>query len=92
MSGNILVQNATMILPSSEAIGDLRVRAGIIDKIAPGGGLEPSSDETVIDASDYTFCLARLIPTFTLETLVSQRRRIWSLAAEQQHLEESHHF
>ena len=51
MSGNILVQNATMILPSREAIGDLRVRAGIIDKIAPGGGLEPSSDETVIDAS-----------------------------------------
>ena len=54
MSGNILVQNATMILPSSEAIGDLRVRAGIIDKIAPGGGLEPSSDETVIDASGTT--------------------------------------
>ena len=49
--GNILILNATMILPEDTAIGDLRVENGIITTISIGGGLSPLEGEKVIDAS-----------------------------------------
>ena len=50
-TGNLLICNATMILPDETIIGDLRVEQGIIAEIAPGGGLEPKDGEHVIDAT-----------------------------------------
>lgn len=53
--GDLLVRGATMVLPSGSVIGDLRIAAGRIEEIAPGGGLEPAVDssgrkvETVVD-------------------------------------------
>ena len=38
-----------MILGGKEVLGDLRVTSGIISAIAPGGGLEPGLNETIID-------------------------------------------
>ncbi len=50
-TGNLLICNATMILPDETIIGDLRVEQGIIAEIAAGGGLEPRDGEHVIDAT-----------------------------------------
>ena len=49
--GNILILNATMVLPDDTAIGDLRVENGTITTISIGGGLSPLEGEQVIDAS-----------------------------------------
>ena len=49
--GNILILNATMVLPEDTAIGDLRVENGTITTISIGGGLSPVEGEHVIDAS-----------------------------------------
>ena len=51
MDGHLLIQNATLVLPDRVVDGDLRVSDGSIANIAAGGGLEPSNDETVIDAT-----------------------------------------
>ena len=51
MSGNLLVQGAMMVLPDRVVEGDLRVRAGIIETVAPQGGLTPRADEFVIDGA-----------------------------------------
>ncbi len=51
MDGHLLIQNATLVLPDRVVEGDLRVSGGSIANIAAGGGLQPSNDETVIDAT-----------------------------------------
>ena len=51
MQGHLLIQNATLVLPDIVVDGDLRVSNGIITSIAPGGGLEPNSEENFIDAT-----------------------------------------
>ncbi len=51
MAGDLLVQNATMILPKRVAIGDLRVVGGKIEAVAPGGGLDAKDGESVIDGT-----------------------------------------
>jgi dihydroorotase len=51
MTGHLLVQNATMVLPNRLVEGDLRIIAGRIATIAPQGGLEPLAGEIVIDGS-----------------------------------------
>ena len=51
MGGDLLIQNAIMVLPDGIVEGDLRVTAGIIRSIAPNGGLEPHLGELVIEAS-----------------------------------------
>jgi dihydroorotase len=53
MSGvtdGLLIRNSAMVIGDSVAHGDLRVAGGRIVLVAPGGGLEPLDDETVIDA------------------------------------------
>ncbi|RAH15886.1 MAG: dihydroorotase [Methanobacteriota archaeon] len=50
VSGNLLIRGSTMVLGGKEVEGDLRVTSGIISAIAPGGGLEPGRNETVIEA------------------------------------------
>ena len=49
MTGNLLVQNAMMVLPDGIVEGDLRVANGRIKTIAPQGGLVPQNGEHVID-------------------------------------------
>ena len=48
---NLLILNATMVLPEGTMIGDLRVENGMITDIATGGGLEAMPDERIIDAT-----------------------------------------
>lgn len=51
VSGDILIQNAMMVLPNRIVEGDLRVTGGSIKAIAPHGGLEAGLDEIVIDGA-----------------------------------------
>ena len=51
MVGDLLIKNATLVLPGQVVEGDLRVSSGSISNIAKGGGLEPNIDEPVIDAT-----------------------------------------
>ena len=51
MTGDLLVQNAMMVLPDGIVEGDLRVTNGRIKTVAPQGGLVPQNGEQVIDGS-----------------------------------------
>jgi len=51
MTGDLLVQNAMMVLPDGIVEGDLRVANGRIKTVAPQGGLVPQNGEHVIDGS-----------------------------------------
>ena len=51
MTGDLLVQNAMMVLPNRIVEGDLRVSNGSIKTIAAQGGLVPESHELVIDGT-----------------------------------------
>ena len=51
MTGNLLVQNAMMVLPDRVVEGDLRVANGRIKTVAPQGGLVPQNGETLIDGT-----------------------------------------
>ena len=51
MAGDLLIQNATMVLPDRVVEGDLRVSSGSIRTIAAGGGLVATASETVIDGT-----------------------------------------
>ena len=51
MGGDVLIQNAAMVLPSGIAEGDLRIKSGIIKTIAPNGGLDHHPGELIIDAT-----------------------------------------
>lgn len=48
---NLLIQNATMVLPDTTVIGDLLIMDGIISSIRPGGGLVASEGVTTMDAT-----------------------------------------
>tara|TARA_B100000902_G_scaffold24626_1_gene29641 strand:+ start:15415 stop:16779 length:1365 start_codon:yes stop_codon:yes gene_type:complete len=51
MTGDLLVQNAMMVLPNRIVEGDLRVSNGSIKSVAPNGGLVPLPGEFVIDGT-----------------------------------------
>ena len=51
MQGNVLIQNASLILADTIVEGDLRVTNGSIQTIATGGGLESLDSELLIDAT-----------------------------------------
>jgi len=51
MTGDLLIQNAAMVLPDRIVEGDLRVQSGRIATVAPQGGLVPNNGEMVIDGS-----------------------------------------
>ena len=51
MTGDLLIQNATMVLPDRVVMGDLRAISGSIQTVAPGGGLVPTASETLIDGT-----------------------------------------
>ncbi|MEC8107416.1 MAG: amidohydrolase family protein, partial [Candidatus Thermoplasmatota archaeon] len=48
---NLLIQNATMLLPETTVVGDLLIENGIISAIQPGGGLVANDDIRTIDAT-----------------------------------------
>ena len=48
---DILIQNATMVLPEKTVIGDLLIADGIISQIQPGGGIEANENTRTIDAT-----------------------------------------
>ena len=50
MQGNLLIHGATMILPETSVIGDLRIKNGAIEEILVGDALKPNDDELFIDA------------------------------------------
>ena len=51
MTGNILIHGATMVLPGETGVGDLRIRGGLIERIALGETLEPMDDELFVDGT-----------------------------------------
>ena len=51
MTGDLLVQNAMMVLPDGIVEGDLRIANGRIKTVAPQGGLVPQNGEQVIDGA-----------------------------------------
>ena len=51
MQGNVLIQNASLVLADTIVEGDLRVTNGSIQTIATGGGLESLDHELLIDAT-----------------------------------------
>ena len=51
MTGDLLVQNAMMVLPDRIVEGDLRVVNGRIKTVAPQGGLIPQNGEVIIDGT-----------------------------------------
>ena len=51
MQGNVLIQNASLVLGNTIVEGDLRVTNGSIQTIATGGGLESIDSELLIDAT-----------------------------------------
>ena len=51
MAGDLLIQNATMVLPDRVVEGDLRVSSGMIETIAAGGGLVATGSEIIIDGT-----------------------------------------
>ena len=51
MQGNVLIQNASLVLANTIVEGDLRVTNGSIQTIATGGGLESLDSELLIDAT-----------------------------------------
>ena len=48
---NLLIQNATMLLPETTVVSDLLIENGIISAIQPGGGLFANDDVRTIDAT-----------------------------------------
>ena len=50
MKGNVLIHNATLLLPDAEHVGDLRIREGVIETIS-STPLEPMDDELFIDGT-----------------------------------------
>ena len=49
--GNMLIVGATVVLPDSTRLADVRVANGIIDTIATPNELQPLDDELLIDGS-----------------------------------------
>jgi len=47
--GGLLIRNSAMVIDGDIVQGDLRVVAGKIASVAPGGGLDPLDGETMID-------------------------------------------
>ena len=50
-AGNLLIVNATMVLPEATLLGDLRVENGTITEVVQGGGIEAKDGEQIIDAT-----------------------------------------
>ena len=50
MKGNVLIHNATMLLPGAELVGDLRIREGVIETVS-STPLEPLNDELFIEGT-----------------------------------------
>ena len=49
MGQSLLIRDAEMVFDGKVTLGDLRSTAGVIEAIAPGGGLTPREGEVVID-------------------------------------------
>jgi dihydroorotase len=50
MEQSLLIRNAEMVFQGSLVHGDLRAFGGLIDSVAPGGGLTPMDGEVVVEA------------------------------------------
>jgi len=53
MERSLLIRNAEMVFSGSLVHGDLRAVGGLIDTVAPGGGLTPYDGESVVDAEGF---------------------------------------
>ena len=51
MGNGLVIQNTMMVLPHGIVEGDLRVTNGLIETIAPQGGIQPEIGELVIDGT-----------------------------------------
>ena len=60
---DILIQNATMVLPDTTVIGDLLIADGIISQIQPGGGLVANENARIIDATGPVSYTHLTLPT-----------------------------
>ena len=50
MEPSLLIRNAEMVFQDNLVLGDLRSIGGLIDSVAPGGGLTPRDGEVVVEA------------------------------------------
>ena len=66
---DILIQNATMVLPETTVIGDLLIADGIISQIQPGGGIEANENTRTIDATGLHHEI-RLAGNFAEQTIL----------------------
>ena len=48
---NMLIQNATMVLPNTTVVGDLLIENGQITSIQPGGGIAVENEIHTVDAT-----------------------------------------
>ena len=51
MTGNILISGATMVLPETTKLGDLRISDGIISEVSEAGTLESHDGEMFVDGT-----------------------------------------
>ena len=51
MTGNILISGATMVLPETTKLGDLRISDGIISEVSEPGTLESHDGEMFVDGT-----------------------------------------
>ena len=51
MTGNILISGATMVLPETTTLGDLRISDGIISEVSEPGTLESHDGEMFVDGT-----------------------------------------
>ena len=75
MGGDVLIQNAAMVLPNGIKEGDLRVKSGIIQTIAPNGGLDHHPGELLIDATGLYLLPGAIDPHVHFEIQEILRRR-----------------
>ena len=72
---NILIQNATMVLPNTTVVGDLLIEDGTITAIQPGGGLIAKEGIESIDATGLHLLPGIIDPTGPFPRSRSTRER-----------------
>ena len=84
MEGNVLIQNASLVLSDRIVDGDLRISNGSIHKIATGGGLEATNGEFVIDGTGLHLLPGAIDPHVHFRNLVIPTMKICKVVVEQQ--------
>ena len=80
MTGNILISGATMVLPETTKLGDLRISDGVISEVSEPGTLESLEGEMFVDGTGLHLLPGCIDLKYTLETQGNQKKRTWRVA------------